>query len=132
MALSLELLDQPSARGRQTNASTRIAFRLGQGSQPTLFKAPLVSSGGAHRIAKGTGHIVLIGPTLIDEAHHRVRFGHPVAQRILGPGHPRNEHQAMSILGADLATFIDELEGGGVVNVWEEIILPNGVHTAIR
>jgi hypothetical protein len=31
-----------------------------------------------------------------------------------------------------LATFIDELEGGGVVNVWEEIILPNGVHTAIR
>jgi hypothetical protein len=106
-----KLLDQPSARGRETKPSARIASRLSQRGQATLLEPPLASPGGAYRVAKGTGHIVLIRPALLDEAHHGVGLGHAVAHRILGQGHPRHQHNAVTVLRADLTPVIDEQEG---------------------
>jgi hypothetical protein len=53
-------------------------------------------------------HVVLIGPALLHQADHRVRFGQAIADLILGEHDPRDDHEAMAVLRADQTAVVDE------------------------
>ena len=91
-ALSFELLDAAAARHRQPPAARRIAISPSQRRQATLGEALLIAPQGAGRIPEGGGHVVLIRPATLDQAHHGMGLGHRVVQGILSYRHPRHSY----------------------------------------
>ncbi len=129
MSVGLETLDHRSTRGRQAHTPTRTVPGLSQGRQDPLLEPSLIAPHGAHRVAKDASHIVLIRPTLLDQAHHGLSLRHALAHRILRQGYPRHEDHPVIALGAELAPIVDELSRRRVLNVRKEVILPHGIHT---
>ena len=75
--------------------------------QPAVLEAPLMASQRARRAAERACHVVLVGPALLDQAHHRVRLGHAVAQRVLREHHARDDHDAVLVARAHQAAIVD-------------------------
>jgi hypothetical protein len=68
----------------------------------------LMSSNGPRITPEGSGHIVLVGPTLLYEVDHRVRLGHAIAERVLREDHAGPENNALIILGPDQTAVVDD------------------------
>src|SRR5258705_7842792 len=58
--------------------------------------------------AESSRHVVLIGPTLFDEAHHRVGLGHVIAYGVLREDHAGSENHTVALLGSDQAAVVDD------------------------
>ena len=71
----------------------------------------------------------MIGPALLDQAHHRMGFCHPIRQCILRQHHARNDHHAMSILGPHQTPVIDDLQVQRVASLRKKIFA-RGSHTS--
>src|ERR1039458_6177332 len=98
MALSLELVNQASACGRQAAAPFGVSAAAAQGRQAAIPKSLLVPAHRACRATKHPGHILLAGPSLLDEMNHGVSLSHPIRRRILGQNDPGHDDQAVAIL----------------------------------
>ena len=70
----------------------------------------------ASRAREGARHVILVGPALLDEAHHRVRLAHAIADSKVGDGHARHADEAMTIHGAQQAALVDgdHVDSGGL------------------
>jgi hypothetical protein len=53
-------------------------------------------------------YVVLIGPALFNEVHHRVRLGHVVADGVLRDYHAGSENYAVTLFGPDQAAVVDD------------------------
>ena len=83
-----------------------------QRGQSTLLEAPLISSYASLRATECARDFLLIGPSLINEADHRMGFGHTVAQSVLGNHDPRHDYDTMSLLRSDETAGTDERRAG--------------------
>ena len=84
----------------------------------------------ADRVAKGSGHVVLVRPTQVDQADHGVGFGHAITRGILRQGNPRNENHAVIILGLEKALSVNNLRAFWVSCFGEKIVAAGIAHTA--
>ena len=66
VSLALELLDGSSSGSRQARPSFGIAPGLSQRGQPAILVTPLIPTHRPGRPTEGLGHLVLIGPALLD------------------------------------------------------------------
>jgi len=89
--------------------------------QPALLESSLIAPDRTFRIAKRTGHVVLITPTLLDHLHHGIGLGQCIAHRVLGSRHPRNHDQAPVRLRSHHASLVDDAETLGVVEMRKQI-----------
>jgi hypothetical protein len=99
--------DQPQPGRLQPGAARGVAARAGQGSEPAGLDPALVAAQRAGRAPKGAGDVILIGPALLDQAHHGVRFGQPIVNGVLGEHDARHEDDAMRVVRPDQAAVVD-------------------------
>lgn len=101
-ALSLELLNFLSPRSLQAGTPRGITAGTSQSRQAALPESFLMASDRAHRVAKGPSHGILVRPPQLDQAHHRVGFGHAIAHGILRQGNARHENHAVTIKSSEI------------------------------
>jgi len=105
--LGLQGVDRPGARSTQSSAPLRIPAAAAERREPARLKPPLRAAHRARRAAERARHLVLVGPPLLDQADHRVRFGHPIVERVVRQRHARDDDHTPAILGADRAPAVD-------------------------
>lgn len=114
---------ESDARRGETAAALREPASRAQRPQATGFMAPLVAPDRAGGATERAGDVVLIGPALIDEVHHRIGFGHAVGDRVVGEDDSSDDDDAVAFLGADQAPVVDDGRAGGRPDVGEEVWL---------
>jgi len=116
-ALRFEALHEWLAPLGDTPAPMRIASRPAQGREARRLKAVLVSTDTPRRTAKGPGHVLLLGPAMLHEIHHRVRLGHPIRDGVVRHDYAGNHDDANPLGRPNDATVIDEngpIVAGGI------------------
>jgi hypothetical protein len=88
-----------------------------EGSQAALGEATLVAAERAGGTAEGAGDIVLVGPSLVDQADHGVGFGHAVGHRILSDHDSGDHHHALALLGSIQAAIVDNTGAIWITNL---------------
>jgi hypothetical protein len=124
----LQPLNPSSSRGPQAAASFGKSAALTQGSQPSVFEPPLTPSYGAHGIAEDAGHIILISPSLLDQADHGICLRHPVARCRLGQDDSRNHDDTVAILAFDRAAVVNNASAFWVLNDGKKVITMESSH----
>jgi hypothetical protein len=82
--LCFQSADQLLARTRQPGSSRREAARTAQGGEPSLGKSTLMPADRSRRATENPRNIILVCPSLLYEADHRVILGHSVTDCVLG------------------------------------------------
>src|SRR5208283_2513670 len=89
----------------------------------------------AHRARRATehpGHLLLAGPSLLDQMDHRVSLSHPIRRRILYQDNPGHDDQAVAILSFDHAAVVNDLSAFRVLQIGKEIVTFVSVHIGRR
>jgi hypothetical protein len=94
---------------------------LAKRSQSTLLVSTLIATQCSGRITEGVGHIVLIGPALLDEVYHRMSLGHSVGHCVMSHGDARDDHHSMAVLRTDLATVVDRAQLRRITGLGKQI-----------
>jgi hypothetical protein len=114
-----------ASRG-DTLAPRRNASRPTQGDQASRLEPVLVSADTACRTTEGPGDLVLRGPAMLHEIHHRVALGHPIRDRVVRHDRARDNDDAKSISRPDDAAIIDKDGPAATDGVCEETRLSLG------
>ena len=91
--------------------------------ETTVFEAALLTSNSSRRAVECSRNFLLVGPSLLYQADHGVRFSHVVAHRVLGMNNPRDHDHSVPILGANKATIIDDQRLPGELHPREKVSL---------
>ena len=132
MALGLELVNQASVCGRQAPAPFGVPVAAAQGRQAAILKSLLVPAHRARRATEHPGHLLLAGPSLLDEMDHGVSLSHPIRRRILCQDNPGHDDQAVAILSFDHAPVVNDLSAFRVPKIGKEIVTCVSVHIRRR
>ena len=110
--LRLEATNKTCPRRLQSGPPFGIPIASPEGRQSSGFEPPLVAADGSVRAPERPRHVALIGPPLLDEAHHRVGLGHAIPDGVLRHGDAGSNHDAMPVSRAHQTTIVDNMRVG--------------------
>jgi hypothetical protein len=108
-AIRLELRDEPGASPSDPLRSLRAASAAPERHESAVLEPSLMAAQRPRRDVERRRDLTLLRPALLDQADHRVRLGHSVADGVLRDRHARDEHDAMAVAGAHEAPRVDRL-----------------------
>ncbi|MEK7216611.1 MAG: hypothetical protein AAB289_13550, partial [Chloroflexota bacterium] len=68
----------------------------------------MLATNGPRRAVESPGHVVLIGPALLDQADHRLGLCHAVTHGVLPEYEAADDHQSVTISGLEDAAIVDD------------------------
>ncbi len=122
--LPLQLAGQPEPRSSRARSAARIPAAATQRCQPAHLETSLEPPHCARGAVERAPHVVLIRPALLDQACHRVRLGHPIADGVLREHHAGHEHDPMRPFAPHDAAIVDDHHVGRTLVLREELLLP--------
>ena len=128
--LGLQAMDPPGARGPKAPTAPGVSSAIPQRREAAVLVPSLVAANGPCRAVESSGHVVLVGPSLLDQADHRLGLRHAVTQGVLPENEATGDHQPVTISGLQNASVVDDDGGFRRRKVWEKNTLSNGLgHT---
>jgi hypothetical protein len=95
--------------------------------EAAFLEPPLMAPQCSYGAAEGSRHVVLIGPALFDEVHHRECLGHVVADGVLREDNAASENHAVIALCPDHASVVDDDGACRLRQRREKIVRADGV-----